>query len=167
VVDKPPSLEDIVIDLVERVSRLEERKAGSRGDTFWMLDVLRGRDQDASGHVVFAGVVHTPTGRQFEWQEERTVVELVDDEWAKAAASLAALGHPVRLALLRALYEGVHTVRELGSLPDVGTTGQIYHHMRDLQAAGWVRQERRNSYTIPPDRIVPLLAILSAATSSP
>jgi hypothetical protein len=43
------------------------------------------------------------------------------------------------------------------------TTGQLYHHLRQLVAAGWLRTSLRGRYAVPADRIVPLLALLAAA----
>lgn len=161
-------LRSALAKLTERVSRLEERPpapatatpAPAAGD-FWALDVLR-RRMDAGGRVAYAGSVRTPGGLHYEWQEEYEAAHLASVRWSAAASGLAALGHPVRLTLLRALYERPRTARDLGSLPDLGTSGQVYHHLRELQAAGWVRQGQRGWYEIPPDRTIPLLVVLAA-----
>lgn len=159
-------LEKLVGELLDRVARLEERlvprSAEPRETRFWALEALRS-SPGAGGRVVFAGVVDTPAGQRFEWQEEHEPAGLLGAEWASAAGALAALGHPVRLTLLQAVLGGRHTARELGELPGLGTSGQTYHHLRELQAAGWVRQARRNHYVVPGDRVVPLLVALAAA----
>ena len=82
---------------------------------------------------------------------------------AAAAEALRALGHPVRLMLLQAVLGGAHTVRALEALPGLGTTGQIYHHLRELQRAGWLSLARRNHYEVAGERVVPLLVALAAA----
>jgi predicted transcriptional regulator len=51
---------------------------------------------------------------------------------------------------------------ELTGLPGVGTTGQIYHHLRQLTSAGWLRTTSRGQYAVTPERVVPLLAVLAA-----
>jgi DNA-binding transcriptional ArsR family regulator len=76
---------------------------------------------------------------------------------------LAALGHPVRLALLKALLEGKRAKSDLERIEGLGTTGQLYHHLKALEEAGWVRTLERGVYGVPGERVVPLLAILSAA----
>lgn len=43
------------------------------------------------------------------------------------------------------------------------TSGQLYHHLRQLVSAGWLRATSRGSYAVPPDRVIPLLTILTAA----
>jgi hypothetical protein len=55
-------------------------------------------------------------------------------------------------------------VGELQRLPGLGTSGQLYHHLRQLQAAGWIRQVQRNHYVVVPDRTVAVLVMLAAAS---
>lgn len=57
---------------------------------------------------------------------------------------------------------GVRTTAALTDLDVVGTSGQLYHHLRPLLAAGWLRQAARGRYEVPADRVVPLLVVLSA-----
>ncbi|MCX4508639.1 hypothetical protein OG402_17600 [Streptomyces anulatus] len=52
---------------------------------------------------------------------------------------------------------------ELAALDEAGTTGQIYHHLRQLTGAGWLHAAGRGRYEIPPVRVVPLLVVLTAA----
>jgi len=76
---------------------------------------------------------------------------------------LGALGHPVRLELLRHILLGTHATADLAEMESLGTTGQLHHHLRQLVATGWVRQSGRGSYEIPASRVVPLLACLIGA----
>ena len=78
----------------------------------------------------------------------------------------AALGHTLRLRLLREILGGRRTATELAGLDEVGTSGQIYHHLRQLTAAGWLRQAGRGRYEIPAGRVVPLLVALATARSA-
>jgi hypothetical protein len=45
----------------------------------------------------------------------------------------------------------------------LGTSGQLYHHLRQLIGAGWLVQTARGHYTVPGDRVIPLLVLLTAA----
>ncbi|TDC20290.1 ArsR family transcriptional regulator [Streptomyces sp. 8K308] len=167
------------MDLEERVAALERRlaaleEAGDRrgpaapaadGD-FWALDGLRARLTEAgadAGGVLFTGTVRLPTGQRFDWQDGQTTETLLDHDWSEAAESFAALGHAVRLRLLREVLGGRHTAAELAALDDLGTTGQIYHHLRQLTAAGWLHAAARGRYEVPPGRVVPLLVALATA----
>ena len=77
------------------------------------------------------------------------------------AARLAALGHPVRLRLLLAVLRGATGTAELAEVPGIGTSGRIYHHIRTLTAAGWLRASGRGQVQVPADRVVPLLVALA------
>lgn len=133
-------------------------------DKFWALHALA-QNNDGGGKIVYAGVLETPKAGQVAWQKEASVTDLLKADWTQEALVLGALGHPIRLAILKSLLIGSQTIQELLEIPGMGTSGQLYHHLRELQATGWVRQERRNYYAIPNDRIVPLLVIVAIALS--
>jgi hypothetical protein len=162
-----------------RLARLEgERRAApaepatgvaAEGDHLWMIDALRRRAAPAEpgaagGRAGFAGLVHLGDGSRYAWTHERELGAVIDQAWSESAPVFESLGHRVRLELLRALLRGTHDVAALGALPGIGTSGQVYHHLRALQAAGWVRQVKRNHYAVAPDRAVPLLVMLLAAS---
>jgi Helix-turn-helix domain len=171
--------------LAERVSALEERLAelvarlGQRtgladagdatgkppaGDFFWALHGLQDRlDDDTAGAVLYTGTVGLPTGEHYEWQYGTAVDDLLAEDWAGTAGTLSALGHPVRLQMLRRVLAGARTAADLGTDEGLGTTGQLYHHLRQLVGAGWLRSTGRGHYSVPGERVVPLLVILSGA----
>ncbi|MDQ0424442.1 ArsR/SmtB family transcription factor [Cellulomonas iranensis] len=166
-------------DLLARVATLEERVAALEAapttttppldtdadDRFWALTGLTARvDRPASsGAVMMVGDVRTPAGDEARWQYALTTDHLLAADWSDLAPVLAALGHPVRLALLRAVLDGARTARELADAVDVGSTGQVYHHLRQLQAAGWLRAAAGGEHVVPAERLVPLLTTLLAA----
>jgi hypothetical protein len=67
----------------------------------------------------------------------------------------------VRLRLLLAVLRGTTSPAELAEVPGTGTSGQIYHHIRALTAAGWLRSSGRGQVQVPAERVVPLLAALA------
>lgn len=162
--------------LEDRVARLEaqltttEQAPTSDGpppaadgpdERFFALRALR-EHVGPDGGVVFAGTVGLPGGEHVEWQWGRPTTPLLGDDWPGAAEALSALAHPVRLLLLREVLQGTHTAVELATHEDLGTSGQLYHHLRQLVAAGWLRQRVRGEYAVPAERVVPLLVIVSA-----
>lgn len=132
---------------------------GADPDTFWALDGLtrRAGGPGSSGAVMVVGDVTTPAGETARWQYALTTDDVLAADWADVAPVLAALGHPVRLALLRAVLDGTRTARDLAAAVDVGSTGQVYHHLRQLQAAGWLRTAAGGEHVVPAERLVPLL----------
>jgi len=167
-----------VDELATRVAALEERVAGlSRrldptptptpapetpaDDALWALGALKARIDDGAGAVLFTGAVNLPTGEHYEWQSGRTVADLLVEDWSDSAGVLSALAHPVRLLLLHRVLAGVRTAAELADQEELGTSGQLYHHLRQLVSAGWLRTPARGQYAVPGDRVVPLLVILA------
>lgn len=88
------------------------------------------------------------------------------EDWAALAGVLAALGNPVRLTLLQEIVRGRRvTVSALSEVDGLGTSGQIYHHLRQLTAEGWLHTPSRGTFAVPPPRAVALRAILKALQS--
>ncbi|MCX4771073.1 helix-turn-helix domain-containing protein [Streptomyces sp. NBC_01260] len=177
------------MELEERVSELERRLEALVGDhpdaprptgaDFWALEGLKQQLSGAGvadGGVLYTGAVRLPTGERYEWQYGALTEQLLEGgeagdpgepgaDWSDAAESFAALGHPVRLRLLREILGGRRTAAELAALDETGTTGQIYHHLRQLTGAGWLHTTGRGRYEVPGVRVVPLLVVLTAARS--
>lgn len=130
-------------------------------DPFWALETLRAKLGDhpvtEQGAVMLVGALTLPTGAPVAWQESAGTENLFETEWSELAAGFAALGHPVRLELLRLILSGMHATADLAAVETFGTTGQLHHHLRQLVAAGWVRQSGRGNYEVPAARVVPLL----------
>lgn len=133
-------------------------------DTFWALNGLLDHAGDEGG-VVYTGHT-TPPGAEapVSWQMGLPSAAINDLNFAEAAPALAALGHPVRLELLQAIYEGTTTVAQLGDDDRFGTTGQIYHHIHALAGAGWLENSRRGHWRVPDQKIIPLLTLILIGT---
>ncbi|MFF3174359.1 ArsR/SmtB family transcription factor [Streptomyces sp. NPDC057900] len=182
-------LEERVTELERRLeSLMGDRRDVPRptGADFWALEGLKQElsaagSGAANGGVLYTGAVRLPTGEQYEWQYGALTEQLLGAagepgepgeaggsgsgaDWSDAAESLAALGHPVRLRLLREILGGRRTAAELAALDETGTTGQIYHHLRQLTGAGWLHTTGRGRYEVPGVRVVPLLVVLTAAS---
>jgi hypothetical protein len=137
--------------------------ATSTDDVFWALNALKSL-APPPGAVLYTGSVTLPAGGVADWQYALTTDDLLARDWSRpaSASALAALGHPVRLRLLQAIITGTAAVAELAALEGVGTTGQVYHHVNQLIAAGWVYSPSRGHYGIPTERVVPLLTVILA-----
>lgn len=157
-------------ELAQRVARLEKRfdedsTPSPQVQPLWVVDGLRTKleDTDDAGMVILGGVWQQEE-TALEWQFGRTVDYLLEQDWEDFANPLAALGHPVRLQLLKLVLSGTTTTRDLSQAEGLGTSGQLHHHLRTLVQAGWLRMRRRGDYEVPGPKIVPLLVILMATT---
>jgi DNA-binding transcriptional ArsR family regulator len=128
---------------------------------FWALEHIQ-QYSPKNGATMFAGHVNLPGGETYAWQMETSLDDALAADWAAGQSRIAALAHPVRLSILKALLIGERDTQSLQALPDMGTTGQLYHHLKELESAGWIRQPRRGEYIVLAERVVPLLAILGA-----
>ncbi|MCE2990626.1 MAG: ArsR/SmtB family transcription factor [Burkholderiales bacterium] len=168
----PAALQAAIASLSARIERLESALASRQpaasnleAEKYWVLHRLQQGEEsrERKGEIVYAGVATLPTGEQYLWQRHGSVAALLKSEWSGFDAVIAALGHPVRLRLLKLILGGKSSKAELEAAAEVGTSGQLYHHLKILQDAGWVRSLERGQYGVPGERVVPLLAILLAA----
>ena len=168
-------MRDARLDAIEaRLAALEGRVTAAEGDRMApvtgvdvaLLERLQTRTDfegdGISGGVIYAGALRLK-GRPAVWQVERSGAELATVEPDRVAAVLGALGHPLRVAIVQALLEGPHTGPELSERLGVTSTGKLYHHLAQLLGAAVIVQPRRSSYAVSGARIVPLLALFSAA----
>jgi DNA-binding transcriptional ArsR family regulator len=135
-------------------------------DRYWALNELNRQSvakPDDRGAVLYAGTVSLPSGAQYVWQRQDSTRELIEGDWRDLSETIAALSHPMRLEILKHALGQDRSTQDFMALPDMGTTGQLFHHIKALQDAGWLRSLQRGLYGVPGERVVPLLAILAAA----
>lgn len=174
-------LERRVAALEAAVAQRQEPPHGGQDEdagpaTFWALEGLRPQAR-GSGAVVYAGTFRSDAG-EVEWQYAHHVDDLLgapdptaaaDEDVdgldvAEVASRLAALGHPARLAILAAVLRGHGRTADLVDLLDLGTSGQVYHHVKALTAAGWLRPAARGHVAVPAERVIPLLVAIGASS---
>lgn len=130
-------------------------------DPLWFVNELGRR---APGVVMMAGAVETQAG-PVRWQYGLHAEGLLAHDWSDLARPLEALGHPARIELVRQVMRGAHTTAELLQLEHLASSGQLYHHLRQLVSAGWLVSPRRGFYEVPAARVVPLLVLTMIASS--
>ena len=162
-------------DLEQRVRALEQALAALRqspptgpssteapdDDQFWLLRELK--ERQPAGAIVYGGTASV-AGGEVAWQWGAKSDQLREGDWAPAAPVLDALSHPVRLRLLQLVLNGVTSTAELAAEESLGTTGQLHHHLRALVAGGWLQSVGRGQWSVAPQRVVPLLVVISATT---
>ena len=180
-----PSLGARVAALEARLDRLERGGSGgaaaqptaTAGDSgavdderasMQFLDALSRRGGgrwtrgDTAGALGYAGWVQVGE-RRYAWTRETPVPEVADLDPGEVARWIAAIASPQRVMLLLELFGSDRTSPELAAALDGASTGQVYHHLKELQAAGIVLQVRRGVYRIAPHHFIPLLVLLAVA----
>ncbi|MFZ4843483.1 ArsR/SmtB family transcription factor [Mycetocola saprophilus] len=135
----------------------------------WALDFMRDSLPDVSavflaGRIVPGEADRAAGANPLEWQYGLETEHVLDMPWTEPsiADSFAALANPIRLRFLQEILLGTDTVAELAQLEGVGTSGQVYHHLSQLQSAGWLRQTVRGHYGVPHARVIALYAMIIA-----
>jgi hypothetical protein len=139
----------------------ETEASDAPADPLWFVNTL---GRYAPGVVMMAGAVEVPAG-PVRWQYGLHADDLLARDWSELARPIEALGHPVRLELVRRILNGTQTTAELLELDQFASSGQLYHHLRQLVSAGWLTSPRRGHYEVPVSRIVPLLVLTMIAAS--
>jgi ArsR family transcriptional regulator, arsenate/arsenite/antimonite-responsive transcriptional repressor len=171
--DRISAIEAQLAILQERLAALEAGPPPSTppalpqadGSLIEQMRARRGPPYEADqtrGAVTYAGAVELQ-GAEYIWQVERPVPALLQLETEGIARVITALGSPQRLLLLRALLHGQHSSQQLQAALEVTSAGQLYHHLKELLAAGIIEQRGRNNYRLDPRKIVPFLTLLAAA----
>lgn len=119
---------------------------------------------DEPDAVVAYGGRNALEGPPLAWQMRRTWEEVIDGAGEGVASVLSALASPPRLRMVTELARGPLSTSDLAERLDQPSTGQLFHHLKELLAAGIVHQPQRGVYTIRKQHLVPVLAILSAAS---
>ncbi len=151
--------------LESRVARLESqlgaetRREGATGSGDPTPGVAAGTGAATVGYTGSGEWNGAPLAWRMEhsWDAVRT---LAGDS---AARVLGALSSTMRLRVVAALLEQPHTTAELVERLEQPSSGQLFHHLRELLAAGIVHQPVRGTYALRRQDVVPLLALLAAA----
>ncbi|RZQ59431.1 ArsR/SmtB family transcription factor [Amycolatopsis suaedae] len=145
----PDDLRDRVADLERRVAALEAPATPAAAP-------------EGAGHITYSGRLERPAELAWDIALHPAAVLGLDD--APRVEVLAALAHPVRTAIVRELAEnGSRPAADLQTAAGLGSTGQLYHHLKALTSAGIVEQDGRGSYRLRPVATVPTLVLLAAA----
>lgn len=97
----------------------------------------------------------------YQWNLEEMAETLLDQDEERVTRVLMAIGNKQRLALLKAILEQPASAAELVERLGMGTTGQVYHHLKALQAADLVTQEGRGQFVFVSHRVPSFLMLLA------
>jgi DNA-binding transcriptional ArsR family regulator len=164
-------LEQQLAALHERIVAIEDRTTTAQKlipTDMSMAEALQQRagrpyeDGATRGAVAYAGAVQFADA-EYTWQIERPLPGLLALDVTTLVPVLAALGSGPRLVLVRALLECPRSSQELQEALGTASVGQLYHHLKELLAAGIIEQRERSVYRLAARKIVPFLAVLAGA----
>lgn len=153
-------------DLAQRVAALEAAtpaRAQPQSETpvaEQLVHHLAGRET-AGDTLLYAGVGGWD-GQTLAWQVERSWEEIRSGSAEQSASVLTALGNPTRVRIAVELLRRRLTTAELGTRLDQPSSGQLFHHLKELLAAGVIHQPVRGTYAVREQHVIPLLAVLCA-----
>ena len=139
----------------ERLAALEARVAALEGPPLSSAPVTGGLigyqgESNLHGHI--------------EWEIGYSPDAILNLPLQRSVDVLAALGHPVRQAIVRRLLRGPVSSADLQEAVGLSSPGQLYHHLKTLTAANLVEQRSRGDYRISGPHVVPILTILLASS---
>ncbi|MFB9902407.1 helix-turn-helix domain-containing protein [Allokutzneria oryzae] len=146
-------------DLAARVAELELRVAALEG----RAAPAEPTREDGGGLLAYEGTV--TLHQELSWKILSRPEPLLALPDGPRTEVLAALGNPVRLAVVRLLAtDGPQPAAALQAAAGLGSTGQLYHHLKALTGARIVEQDGRGSYRLRPRATVPVLIVLAASS---
>ena len=176
--DRLTTLEEQVAVLRIRLTTLEEQmsaavSAGAPRTLFQAKAAVSPKDREApasqegtiQGTLSYAGTIQL-AGQPFRFQQTLVAQSLFEASPELLVMIFAALASPHRVIILRTLCEKPCTAQQLQEVLGMGSAGQLYHHLKELMAAGLITQrERSSAYTIEPAKVIPICAALMVAFS--
>jgi DNA gyrase subunit B len=119
--------------------------------------------RNIEGALSYSGALQLAE-RPLRFQQTMTIQSILDAAPELLTPIFAALSSPHRVIILRTLCEGPCTAQHLQDVLGMNSSGQLYHHLKELQAAGLISQpERSSSYVIDPTKLIPICVALMAA----
>lgn len=155
-------LEQQLTELSSRLGALERSVRPARPEVA-AAPGPAGAPAAADQTLTFGGRVRS--GRTMVASYRRSVDDVLAADPDAAARLFAALANPARVALLQALIDGPRTSQQLRGVLDDPSAGQLYHHLKELLAAGLVIQPGRSHYALRRGSPVELCILILAAAN--
>ena len=158
--------------LVERAQRRRQSEVEQAGAGMAAVNPAAGALEGRARELGVSGLLtrygyYGSAKRSSTWsKDEQTAEELLGQDPVQVARVLAALGHPQRLQLLKAILERPASAAELVEQLGLRTTGQAYHHLHVLHAADLIYQEERGRFAFRPHRVQAFLTLLAGVSDA-
>jgi len=175
--DRLATLEQQMAVVQERLKMLEARLAPAPSEAFFakptpLSDLagvppqstgLHSQEGNRQGVLNYRGVAQFAHQRsQFQRQHPLSIV--FDAAPEPLAQLFAALASPHRLVILRTLWDGPRSSQSLQEAVGMSSTGQLYHHLKELLAAGLIIQRGGREYGLAPAKRMLICLALAIAS---
>lgn len=154
-----------ISDILRRLGRLEALVLNSGTWPSQSEDGASG-SADAAGTLRFAGEVQLGD-ELFRAKHVFQVAQVFEADPEQVAKVFAGLGSAFRVRLVRALLRGPRSSQELQHELDIGPVGQLYHHLKELLAAGLIVQPQRSRYAVREVMVMPICMALAVLAPVP
>ena len=149
---------------LERVHVMQGMHPDSRLSELMEELCYKTEERNGSGLIAYLGVYNSGE-RQSNWIRSTVPAEdlLSLIESGIASKVLACIGNANRLAILLEILRGPKTVAALVEKCGLGSTGQVYHHMKPLLAADIVVEDdkQKGVYVIQPHKVQGVIMLLA------
>lgn len=165
-------VEDQLRQVTGRLAALEQAQPAGRAPGTWAPgpgpDVRQqaGPEPADAGEPTFAYSGRGQIGgRPIAVHGRARMSDVMEADPEQIAKVFAALASPARITVLRALLDGPRTSQQLRAELDDASVGQLYHHLRELMAAGLIIQPARSRYAIRRGSLVVLCVQIATAAN--
>ncbi|NHN28577.1 ArsR family transcriptional regulator [Paenibacillus sp. S3N08] len=150
---------------MNKLQKLVGSYLGEASKKAFVMDDLTPDKEQNEGNIYYSGQYRNGHIK-YKWDaKEQPIRGLLNLDGEKMAKILSALGNKQRLDILRSVIKGPVAGTELVEKLNMGTTGQLYHHIKALMGADLlVQEERGGSYSLPSHRVLPVLLLLAASS---
>jgi ArsR family transcriptional regulator len=115
------------------------------------------------GMLSYRGVAQLARQR-YQFQRQHALSIVFDASPEPLAQLFAALASPHRIVILRTLWDGPRSSQSLQEAVGMSSTGQLYHHLKELLAAGLIIQRGGRDYTLAPAKRMLICLALAIAS---
>lgn len=175
--DRLTDLEEQVAVLRARLTTLEElvsshmQEGAAEGAPLVQAAILSPdhgsrapRAGTTEGTLSYAGSIQSGE-RPYRFRQTLTAQSIFEASPELLAPIFAALSSPHRIIILRTLCERPCTAQQLQEALGMASAGQLYHHLKELQAVSLITQRERSAYMIEPTKVIPVCMALMVAFS--
>ena len=126
--------------------------AGSTSDLAIVGSMIHDAIEDGAvgdGTILYVGAGNT-AGGPVAWQMDRPWRDLAGVDPTSIARLLGALGNAQRLRVVQLLVDGPMSTATLTASLEEPSSGQLFHHLKELLAVGLIYQPRPRHLCVPP-----------------